>query len=161
MSLQAVPDEPGTRLVREMHFTDLEAVAAVERRTFTLPWSVAIFSGQLARESGICLVCEIDGRVVGYLIADMFVDVWHLMNVAVDAADRRRHVAAELIEAYFALTEQHGHRGHTLEVRVSNTPAIELYRSFGFVATGVRPGYYSDDREDALIMWKDWEGDSA
>ena len=46
-------------------------------------------------------------------------------------------------------------------MRVSNEPAIELYRSFGFVATGVRPGYYSDDREDALIMWKDWEGDTA
>jgi ribosomal-protein-alanine N-acetyltransferase len=161
MSLQAVPDEPGTRLVRDMHFTDLEAVAGIERRTFTLPWSMAIFSGQLARETGICLVCEIDGRVVGYLIADMFVDVWHLMNVAVDGDYRRRHVASGLIEAYFAFTEQEGHRGHTLEVRISNSAAIELYRSFGFVATGVRPGYYSDDREDALIMWKDWEGDSA
>ena len=162
MSLQAVP-EPARheRVIRPMHFTDLEAVAALEERTFTLPWSLAIFSGQLAREGGICLVCEDDGRIVAYLIADMFVDVWHLMNLCVDTSCRRQHIASRLLEAYFAITELHGHRGHTLEVRVSNAAGIELYRSFGFVATGVRPGYYSDDREDATIMWKDWEGDSA
>jgi ribosomal-protein-alanine N-acetyltransferase len=91
----------------------------------------------------------------------MFVDVWHLMNLCVAEDVRRGHVASRLLEAYFAITERKGHRGHTLEVRVSNAPAIELYRSFGFVSTGVRPGYYSDDREDAVIMWKDWEGDSA
>jgi ribosomal-protein-alanine N-acetyltransferase len=87
--------------------------------------------------------------------------VWHLMNLCVDQPYRRQHVASRLLEAYFAITERRGHRGHTLEVRVSNAPGIELYRSFGFVATGVRPGYYSDDREDAVIMWKDYEGDSA
>ena len=66
-----------------------------------------------------------------------------------------------LLEAYFEITERGPHRGHTLEVRISNEPAIELYRSFGFVATGVRKCYYSDNREDALIMWKDWEGATA
>jgi ribosomal-protein-alanine N-acetyltransferase len=162
MSLQVVPDPlRHERVVRPMQFIDLEAVAALEARTFTLPWSLAIFSGQLAREGGICLVCEDDGYVVAYLIADMFVDVWHLMNLCVDGGSRRRHIASRLMEAYFAITERQGHRGHTLEVRVSNAPGIELYRSFGFVSTGIRPGYYSDDREDALIMWKDWEGDSA
>ena len=106
-------------------------------------------------------MCEVDGRIAAYLIADMFVDVWHLMNVAVDEPYRRHHLASALLEAYFELTERNGHRGHTLEVRASNAAAIQLYRSFGFVATGVRPGYYSNDREDAVIMWKDWEGDSA
>ena len=162
MSLEAVPDVPrGEHVIRDMLVTDVEVVSAIERRTFTLPWSTAIISGQLARDTGIALVCEVGGRIAAYLIADMFVDVWHLMNVAVDGPYRRQHVASELIEAYFAITEMHGHRGHTLEVRVSNLSAIQLYRSFGFVATGVRPGYYSDDREDALIMWKDWEGESA
>jgi ribosomal-protein-alanine N-acetyltransferase len=149
------------RIVRPMQFVDLSAVAALEARSFTLPWSLANFSGQLARESGICLVCEDDGRIIAYLIADMFVDVWHVMNLCVAEEVRRQHVASSLLASYFAITERKGHRGHTLEVRVSNRPAIELYRSFGFVATGVRPGYYSDDREGATIMWKDWEGDSA
>lgn len=162
MSLQVVPDPlRHERVVRPMQFTDLEAVTALEARSFTLPWSLAIFSGQLARDSGICLICEDDGYIVAYLVADMFVDVWHLMNLCVDAASRRQHIAARLMEAYFAITERKGHRGHTLEVRVSNASGIELYRSFGFVNTGIRPGYYSDDREDAHIMWKDWEGDSA
>jgi ribosomal-protein-alanine N-acetyltransferase len=162
VNLEVVPDPPRhEHVVRPMQFTDLESVAALEARTFTLPWSLAIFHGQLARETGICLVCEDDGRVIAYLIADMFVDVWHVMNVCVEQAQRRRHVASRLLEAYFEITERKGHRGHTLEVRVSNAAGIELYRSFGFVATGVRPGYYSDDREDAVIMWKDWEGDSA
>ncbi len=123
MSLQVVPDTPRReRSVRPMQFTDLEAVAALEARTFTLPWSLAIFSGQLARESGICLVCEDDGYVVAYLVADMFVDVWHLMNLCVDDAFHRQHVASRLLEAYFGITERKGHRGHTLEVRVSNAP---------------------------------------
>ncbi len=162
MTLEAVPDaRRSQRVVRPMHFIDLEVVTQIERRTFSLPWSMSIFSTQLARESGIALVCEIDGRLAGYLIADMFVDVWHLMNVCVDTPYRRRHIAADLLEAYFALTERQAHRGHTLEVRASNQAAIQLYRSYGFVATGVRPGYYSDNREDAVIMWKDWEGDSA
>jgi len=163
VTVEPIPLRPRAedRVVRPMQFTDLEAVAEIEKRTFTLPWSLAIFHGQLSRDTALCFVCEVDHRIVGYLVADMFVDVWHLMNVAVETPFRRRHVAADLLEAYFAVTERRGHRGHTLEVRVSNTAAIGLYRSFGFVSTGVRPRYYTDDLEDAVIMWKDWEGDTA
>ena len=146
-----------------MHFTDLEAVAALEARTFTLPWSLAIFSGQLARETGICLVCEDDGqhrrlphrRHVRRRLAP------HeplRRRPSVRRQPRRLRPAGGVLRRS---PRAEPHRGHTLEVRVSNDPAIELYRSFGFVATGVRRGYYSDNREDALIMWKDWEGDSA
>jgi len=163
MTVEQFPVRPRAeeRVIRPMQFTDLEAVAALERRTYPMPWSLTVFGGQLARETAVCLVCEIDRRLVGYLLADMFVDVWHVMNLAVDEPYRRRHVAGDLLETYFAITERHGHRGHTLEVRVSNAAAIELYRSFGFVSTGVRPRYYTNDFEDAVIMWKDWEGDTA
>jgi ribosomal-protein-alanine N-acetyltransferase len=140
---------------------DLEGVCAIERRVFAHPWSRALFAQELERPLAMSLVCEQEQRIVGYLVADMFVDVWHLMNVAVDEDYRRRHIAADLLEAYFDSTERRPHRGHTLEVRVSNESAIELYRSFGFVATGVRPRYYDDNGEDAVIMWKDWEGQFA
>jgi ribosomal-protein-alanine N-acetyltransferase len=149
------------RTIRPMVVTDLERVAEIEQGTFSLPWSMAVFTGQLRRETTLAFVCELDSTVVGYLIADMFVDVWHIMNLAVDEPFRRQHIAAGLLEAYFAVTEQHAHRGHTLEVRASNTAAVELYRSFGFFSSGVRPGYYTDDKEDAVIMWKGWEGDTA
>lgn len=150
-----------SRLIRDMTFADLDQVVAIENHVFGLPWAAAVFAAEVRRESAICLVCEEDGAIVGYLIADAFVDVWHVMNICVAPEHRRNDIASDLLEAYFAITEAKAHRGHTLEVRVSNEAAIELYRSFGFVATGVRRGYYSDNREDALIMWKDWQGDTA
>lgn len=148
-------------VIRFMTLADVPRIATLERRLFTQPWPAAVFVAQVQRESGIYLVCEVDDEIVGYLIADAFIDVWHIMNVAVDAPYRRRHLASDLLEVYFSLTEQEPHRGHTLEVRVSNQAAIDLYRSFGFISSGVRPNYYSNDREDALIMWREWEGESA
>ena len=148
-------------VVRPMQFTDLRAVQELERRSYESAWPMGLFSAQLARESGINLVCERDGEVLGYLVADAFIDVWHLMNLCVAAAHRRGYLATQLLEAYLAITEAQPHRGHTLEVRASNHAAQALYRSMGFVATGVRPGYYSDDGEDAVSMWRDWEGESA
>jgi ribosomal-protein-alanine N-acetyltransferase len=153
------------RLIRPMALADLSRVVAIENAVFTLPWSLNVFSAMAAKPEAICLVLELDrdlGReLAGYLIADMFVDVWHIMNLAVHPSRRRDHIASDLLEEYFEIAEREPHRGHTLEVRVSNETAIELYRSFGFIATGVRRGYYVDNREDALIMWRDWEGDSA
>jgi len=102
----------------------------------------------------------LDGRPVerfGYLIVSRYVDAWHVMNVAVDPAWRGRGVARALLDKLFELTGDDVERGYTLEVRVSNHIAIHLYESLGFVATGVRRGYYTDNREDALIMWRDPE----
>lgn len=149
------------RVIRPMTLHDVEGVHAIETRVFSLPWSPRVFATEAVRESAICLVCELDGELVGYLVADVFVDVWHIMNVSVVPEHRRESIASDLLEAYFEITEAHAHRGHTLEVRASNEAAIELYRSFGFVPTGYRRGYYSDNREDALIMWKDWGGQTA
>lgn len=98
-----------TRVIRPMTFSDIDRVAAIERATFTIPWSTDLFMGQLRRSTSILLVCEIEGVVVAYLIADSFVDVWHIMNIAVDVPHRGDHIASELIEAYFAITEQSGH----------------------------------------------------
>jgi ribosomal-protein-alanine N-acetyltransferase len=77
------------------------------------------------------------------------------MNVAVASAFRRRGVATELLERLFDLTETDPQRGYTLEVRVSNVGAIRLYERLGFEARGIRRGYYTDNREDALIMWRE------
>jgi [ribosomal protein S18]-alanine N-acetyltransferase len=149
------------REIRDMTPADLGHVTALESEVFTQPWSHGVFATVVAKREAISLVCEDEGILLGYLVADMFVDVWHIMNLCIRPDRRRERIAAGLIEAYFEITEREPHRGHTLEVRVSNEPAIQLYRSFGFIATGVRKGYYSDNREDALIMWKDWEGASA
>jgi len=83
------------------------------------------------------------------------------MNLAVAPKHRRRHIAAGLLERLFELTADEGRRGYTLEVRISNDVAIKLYEQAGFKARGVRRGYYTDNREDALIMWRDPEPPSA
>lgn len=149
------------RTIRLMHARDLQTVWAIECDVYPRAWSLPLFEQELKRSTAIALVCEEGDRIVGYLVADMFVDVWHIMNVAVHREHRRVHVASDLLGAYFDITERHSHRGHTLEVRVSNEAAVQLYRSYGFVSTGVRPRYYDDNGEDALIMWKDWEGETA
>ena len=77
------------------------------------------------------------------------------MNVAVTSEYRRRGIARALLERLFEVTSSDERRGYTLEVRVSNVGAIALYERLGFVARGVRRGYYTDNREDALIMWRD------
>jgi ribosomal-protein-alanine N-acetyltransferase len=89
------------------------------------------------------------------MIVSRYVDAWHVMNIAVAPDRRRQGIARTLLEHLFAVTAGHGHRGYTLEVRVSNVDAIRLYESVGFKARGIRRGYYTDNREDALIMWKD------
>lgn len=143
-------------LVRPMRFADLADVEDVEHRSYDQPWPTAMFAEEMTRSTGLCLVCECDGKVVGYLVSDLFIDVWHIMNVCVDARYRRRRCATRLLQALFAIAALRPHRGLTLEVRVSNVGAQALYRSLGFVATGVRPGYYSNDGEDAISMWRDW-----
>lgn len=162
MDLRPLANDPqGEVVIRRMQFTDLETVLAIERRTYEQPWPMSLFCSQLAREVGICLVCRCDGQVSGYLVADRFIDVWHVMNLCVDVPYRGRRLGVRLMTAYFALTEQRAHRGHALEVRASNVAAQSLYRRLGFVATGTRPCYYSDNQEDAISMWRDWEGESA
>jgi ribosomal-protein-alanine N-acetyltransferase len=81
-------------------------------------------------------------------------DSWHVLNVTVHPRRRGRGVGRLLMEELFRRTERRPHADYTLEVRVSNDPAIRLYRSLGFADRGVRPRYYTDNGEDALIMWR-------
>jgi ribosomal-protein-alanine N-acetyltransferase len=145
--------------LRRLALDDLQAIEEIERRSYPTPWSRSMFAGELAKPSSICLgAFEADreeGALVGYLIVSRYVDAWHVMNVAVDPEHRDRGIATMLLERLFDLTAADPRRGYTLEVRVSNRKAIDLYERLGFDARGLRRGYYTDNREDALIMWKD------
>jgi ribosomal-protein-alanine N-acetyltransferase len=114
-----------------------------------------MFASELAKPSSICIGAFRNGDLIGYMIISRYVDAWHVMNIAVSPDRRRQGIARTLLEHLFAVTAGYGHRGYTLEVRVSNADAIRLYESVGFKARGIRRGYYTDNREDALIMWKD------
>jgi ribosomal-protein-alanine N-acetyltransferase len=141
--------------VRRLAYSDLPAVIAIERRSFPAPWSLAMFVLELSKPSGVCLAATIGDELLGYLVCSRYDQVWHLMNVAVSPDRRRMGVARSLIGQ---LLEETGHGGElpiTLEVRVSNSEAIAMYEGLGFRSAGVRPRYYQDNGEDALIMWLD------
>ena len=142
---------------RKLKLRDLNSIEEIERSSYPTPWSRSMFAGELAKPSSICLgAIDTDlNELVGYLIISRYVDAWHVMNVAVADSYRRRGIATGLMERLFEDTSRDDRRGYTLEVRISNEAAIKLYERLGFKARGIRRGYYTDNREDALVMWKD------
>ena len=142
--------------LRGLTLGDLDEIEEIERASYPTPWSRSMFAGELAKPSSLSLgAFDPAGSLVGYLIISRYVDAWHVMNVAVAPARRGRGVATALLERLFESTAGDVSRGYTLEVRVSNVGAIRLYERLGFRPRGVRRGYYTDNREDALIMWRD------
>ena len=157
MSAPPVPVE-----IHRLGAVHLAEIEAIERRAYPTPWSRTMFSGELAKPTSRCLGAfdERTGRLVGYVIASRYVDAWHVMNVCVDP-DRQGHgIAGLLLERLFSLSDRDGRQGYTLEVRVSNERAIRLYERLGFVNRGIRRAYYTDNREDAIVMWLDEPDDS-
>ena len=144
---------------RRLELRDLNAIEKIERASYHTPWSRSMFAGELAKPSSISLGAfdPETNELLGYLIISRYVDAWHVMNLAVGAKHRRKRIATALLERLFEVTAGEGRRGYTLEVRVSNEVAIKLYEQAGFKARGVRRGYYTHNREDALIMWRDPE----
>jgi ribosomal-protein-alanine N-acetyltransferase len=141
--------------VRRLAYGDLPSVIAIERRSFPAPWSLAMFVLELSKPSGVCLAATAGDELLGYLVCSRYDQVWHLMNVAVSPDRRRLGVASGLIGRLLEEAERAGALPITLEVRVSNREAIAMYEGLGFRSAGIRPRYYQDNGEDALIMWLD------
>jgi ribosomal-protein-alanine N-acetyltransferase len=141
--------------IRPLDLANLDAIEKIEQRAYPTPWSRSMFASELAKPTSICLGAFENDRLVGYTINSRYVDAWHIMNVAVDPDYQHRGIATALLTRLFELTAGDERRGYTLEVRVSNQDAIDLYEKLGFESRGIRRGYYTDNREDALIMWRE------
>ena len=141
--------------IRRLSIGDLSVIEEIEQRAYKTPWSRSMFASELAKGTSICLGAFDGDKLIGYIVNSRYVDAWHVMNVAVDPDYQRRGIATRLLERLFELTREDDGRGYTLEVRVSNTDAILLYEKLGFLRQGIRRAYYTDNREDALIMWRD------
>lgn len=131
---------------------DLDQVLSIERTSFAYPWSTRFFLQELQAECARSLLAQIGERVVGYVLFWILPDHVDIHNVAVHSSFRRRGIGRALLEQVIRDARRLNSTKVTLEVRKSNMPAQKLYHSMGFVATGLRKGYYSDDGEDALTM---------
>jgi ribosomal-protein-alanine N-acetyltransferase len=142
---------------RRMRAADLPRVMEIERAAFTHPWSEELVRRELEHEfSTVLLATPGDGGgAVGFAITWLVHDELHVLNVAVAPEARRRGVAQALLDEAEGRARAMGARVAMLEVRRSNAPAIALYRSRGYRDVAVRPRYYAEDGEDALVMDKD------
>lgn len=156
----SAPDR-GALLFRQMTVSDIPAVEEIEQEAFTTPWTVEAFRTELTNNMfARYLVMEHGGDIIGYAGMWVIVDEAHVTNVAVSARYRGQGLGELLMTELQRTALFLGADRMTLEVRVSNTVAQNLYRKLGFEPSGVRPGYYSDNNEDALIMWAELKHDS-
>ncbi|MCI3922634.1 ribosomal protein S18-alanine N-acetyltransferase [Paenibacillus sp. TRM 82003] len=139
---------------RMMRYEDIPEVCAIEVEAFTSPWSEQAFMNELTQNQfAMYIVLEHAGRIIGYGGMWVIIDEAHVTNIAITGEYRGRKLGARLMAELAARAYRMGATRMTLEVRVSNTVARQLYGKFGFEEVGLRPGYYSDNGEDAIIMW--------
>ena len=140
-------------IIRRMRKEDLDAVTAIEEATFAIPWSRESFRQELERNvAARYLVAEVEGKVIGYAGAWIILDESHITNIAVEEAYRGQGIGRQLTQALIQYLSNLGACYATLEVRVSNIRAQNLYKSLGFVSVGKRKRYYEDNQEDAFLM---------
>ena len=140
-------------LIRPMAIDDLATVQHIERTSFSTPWPPQAYRQELeTNRLAHYLVAQLGGEVVGYGGIWIMVDEAHVTTFAVHPAYRRRRIGERLLLALLDLSVDRGAREATLEVRLSNVGARRLYEKYGFRPVGIRPRYYSDNQEDALIM---------
>ena len=133
---------------------DVNSLSVIEKEAFRMPWSAASIAQLTKQDYSLCLVAEADGKVAGFCVLTDLCGEGSIDNVAVSVAFRGRGIAQKLLEELLRLAKNRGIGDITLEVRVSNEPAIHIYEKLGFVSEGVRPGFYEKPVEDALIMWR-------
>lgn len=142
--------------IRKMTLADLPAVMAIEHQAFSNPWSTEMVKKELTQDWSTVLLGEeitpTGWQIRAFAIFWLVADEVHILNVATDGAARRKGFGRKVMDAVLAAGKAHKCRMATLEVRRSNEPAKSLYTSLGFKAVGMRPAYYQDNREDAVIM---------
>jgi len=143
-----------TYIIRRMTLDDLDGISRIEQSSFTVPWSYESFRNELTQNHfAYYLVLEINGVLAGYGGMWIIVDEAHITNIAISPEYRGQRWGEKLLAAMKLHAYRQGAKAMTLEVRVSNTIAQRLYYKFGFKKKGIRPNYYSDNGEDAMIMW--------
>ncbi|MFC4559365.1 ribosomal protein S18-alanine N-acetyltransferase [Virgibacillus kekensis] len=146
-------------VIREMKPSDIEEVLEVEKATFETPWSRDIFVQELvSNRHAYYYVVEIDGRVIGYAGMWLVIDDAQITNIAIKPAYRGNKLGGKLFLYTIEQAIRMGTKRLSLEVRESNVVAQRMYRKFGLVPGGLRKNYYTDNQEDAIVMWVNLDG---
>ncbi len=156
MAVRATTVDPNALEVRitTMRRRHLRSVLRIENQVYPRPWSLGLFMGELAMRTGrVYLVARVGPTVVGYAGLLFSGDDGHVTTIAVDPQWQRAKIGTRLLLHLARRSIGAGARNLTLEVRMSNEPAQQMYRQFGFVPAGVRKGYYVETKEDAMVMW--------
>ncbi|MDN3019400.1 ribosomal protein S18-alanine N-acetyltransferase [Neobacillus drentensis] len=139
---------------RYMREEDIDQVLAVEQASFTVPWSREAFYNELHNNKfAVYIVLEEDNKIIGYCGTWIVIDEAHVTNVAILPESRGRKLGETMMRKLMSVSREMGAKSMTLEVRVTNHVAQSLYRKLGFQNGGIRKNYYSDNQEDALVMW--------
>nr|WP_079914609.1 MULTISPECIES: ribosomal protein S18-alanine N-acetyltransferase [unclassified Paenibacillus] len=139
-----------------MQMDDIPAICEIEQEAFTTPWTAGAFQNELTNNQfARYMVMECDGEIAGYGGMWLIMEEAHVTNVAVRKKYRGQKLGERLMRELQKTASFFGAVRMTLEVRPSNQVAINLYEKLGFYSVGLRRGYYTDNREDAMIMWAD------
>ena len=132
----------------------MPAISKLEEEAFSMPWKAEDFLDMVDREGSLYVTALCDGKVIGCCGVTNACGDGDINNVVVAEDWRGQGVGKKMLETLMEWGKRIGIENYTLEVRVSNTPAIRLYESLGFESAGIRPGFYDRPKEDASIMWK-------
>jgi [ribosomal protein S18]-alanine N-acetyltransferase len=140
-------------LIRRMRLEDVPAVHEIDLLSFSLPWSERSFSFEVTGNPvSRGWVAEVDKQIAAMLVLWLIVDEAHIATIAVHPDFRRQGIGEKILIHALRAAQDEGARRSFLEVRAGNTAAQSMYRKYGFVVAGVRPRYYKDNNEDALLM---------
>lgn len=141
-------------VIREMKRSDANNVIEVEKATYTAPWPIDIFLQELSEnQHAHYYVVEIDGRIVGFAGMWLVIDDAQITNIAITPRYRGHKLGEKVFLYTIEQAMRMGAKRLSLEVRTTNTVAQRMYRKFGLVPGGVRKNYYTDNQEDAIVMW--------
>jgi [ribosomal protein S18]-alanine N-acetyltransferase len=145
---------------RRMLLSDIDRILVIEQHSFSTPWTRAAFEGELRNNHfAHYYVVESENQIAGYCGMWVILDEAHITNIAIAPEFRGQKIGEALLRFMMATAVLQGAKRMTLEVRVSNAVAQNLYYKLGFVDHGIRKGYYTDNQEDALIMWAELASD--
>lgn len=141
-------------VIRKANSFHIDSIYEIERNCFRVPWTKQLILDQINDKDSIVLCAYYNGNLAGFCGITNICGEGHITNIAVEIKYRRHGVGTALVEKLIEYAGEDGMTNITLEVRVTNLPAIRLYEKLGFIGVGIRKGYYIDNNEDALIMWR-------